>query len=121
MNRLRAAALALTLIALSSSCTPGLYSRDVTAVVSGPTRVAAGSTIQLTVRLEFSDGFTRLLTPTTMASVDWTTSDAALATVNFQGIVTGIAPGSVTITATPALTATGTGERIPGNHALTVE
>lgn len=121
MNRLRAAALALTLVPLSSSCTPGMYRRDVTASVSGPTKVAVGSTIQLTVRLAYSDGTTRLLTPTTMASVDWTTSNAAIATVNFQGTVTGVAPGSVTITATPSATSTGTGDRIPGTQAVTVE
>lgn len=104
---------------IGSACTPGLYRRDVTASVSGPTSVQVGQTVQLNVTLQYSDGSSKLLSPSTSASVDWTTSNAAVATV-LRGTVTGVAPGTATITATPALTATGTGERIPGTHQITV-
>lgn len=116
MKRLLAAALLLT----AAACTPGVYRRDVTAVVSGPTSVQAGATVQLTVRLEYSDGFVRLLAPTMMGSVEWTSSNEAVARVNFQGTVTGVAPGTATITASPNLTTTGSGERIPGSHVIEV-
>lgn len=111
--------LAAILLLVAAACTPGTFRRDVTAVVSGPTTVDSGATIQLTVRLEYSDGFVRLLSPTAMASVEWKSSNTAIATVNFQGIVTGVAAGTATITATPALTA-GSGERIPGSVAIDV-
>jgi uncharacterized protein YjdB len=104
-----------------AACTPGLYRRDVAAVVSGPTAVQVGATVQLTVRLEYSDGSVRLLAPSMMASVAWSSSNTAVATVNFQGAVTGVAAGTATITATPATTSTGTGDRTAGNHTITVQ
>lgn len=104
----------------AASCTPALYRRDVTAVVSGPTTVQVGATVQLNVRLNYSDGDTLLLQASMMGSVDWTSSNTAVATV-VRGAVTGVAPGSVTITAMPSVTATGTGERIPGSHHMTVQ
>ena len=110
----------LVAFAAAASCTPGLYARDVTAIVSGPTTVQAGATVQLNVRLDYSDGATLLLQPSMMGSVEWTSSNAAVATV-IRGAVTGVAAGSVTITATPSVTSTGTGERIPGNHQMTVQ
>jgi hypothetical protein len=82
--------------------------------------VQAGATVQLNVRLDYSDGATLLLQPSMMGSVEWTSSNTAVATV-VRGAVTGVAPGSVTITAMPSVTATGTGERIPGNHQMTVQ
>ena len=116
MRRLAAAVLCLT-----TGCTPGMYSRDVTAVVSGPTSVRVGATVQLTVRLEFSDGSVRLLAPSMMASVEWSSSNTAVASINFQGTVTGVAPGTAVITATPATTSTGTGDRTAGTHTITVQ
>ena len=116
MNRRALLAFAL----LACACTPGMYRRDVTANVSGPTSVQVGATVQLNVTLRYSDGTTLLLSPATSASVEWTTSNPAVATV-LRGAVTGVSPGTVTITATPTLTTTGTGERIPGNHQLTVQ
>lgn len=114
------AAVAFAVILLAA-CTPGQFRRDVTAIVSGPTSVAVGSTVQLNVRLDYSDGFTRLLSPTMMNSVEWTSSNTAVASVSFQGIVTGVGPGSATITATPALITTPSGDRIPGTHTISVE
>ena len=116
MNRRALLALAF----LAAACTPGMYRRDVTASVSGPTSVQVGTTVQLNVTLRYSDGTTLLLAPATSASVEWTTSNSAVATV-LRGAVTGVSPGTVTITATPTLTTTGSGERIPGNHQLTVQ
>ena len=116
MRRLAAA----SALCAMTGCTPGMYSRDVTAVVSGPTSVQVGASVQLNVRLEFSDGSVRLLSPTMMASVEWTTSNASVASVNFQGSVTGVAAGTATITATPSTTSTGTGDRIAGTHTIEV-
>ena len=107
-------------VLLATACTPGMYRRDVTANVSGATSVQVGATVQLNVTLRYSDGSTLLLSPSTSASVEWTTSNAAVATV-VRGAVTGVSPGTATITATPSLTTTGTGDRIPGNHQITVQ
>ena len=111
----------LVLCAAAASCTPGLYRRDVTAVVSGPTSVQVGSTVQLNVRLEFSDGSVRLLAPSMMASVEWSSSNTAVAAVSFQGTVTGVGAGTAIITATPSTTSTGTGDRTAGTHTITVQ
>ena len=113
-------ALTAVLLLAAAACNTGLYRRDVTAVVSGPTSVQTGATVQLNVRLEYSDGSVRLLAPSMMGSIEWSSSNTSVARVNFQGTVTGVAPGTATITATPAMTSTGSGERIPGTHTISV-
>jgi uncharacterized protein YjdB len=57
--------------------------------------VVGGPTLQLTATTKDSSG--NVLTGRTIA---WSSSNVALATVNSTGVVTGVAPGAVTITAT---------------------
>lgn len=66
-----------------------------------------GQTIQLTTTLR--DASSHILTGRT---VTWATSNAGVATVSASGLVTAVAPGSVTITATS--------ETIPGTSVGTV-
>ena len=56
--------------------------------ITGDSTVAAGSTVSLTATTVPAD-----------ASVIWSSSDSAVATVNASGVVTGVAAGTVTITA----------------------
>jgi uncharacterized protein YjdB len=64
-------------------------------VTPSPASVQAGATVQLTATPKDANG-----TPLTGRSVTWSTSAAAVATVSNSGLVTGVAAGSATITAT---------------------
>ncbi len=57
--------------------------------------IAAGTTQQFTATGTFSDNTTQNVT----ADMTWTSSDAAVATVNGSGLATGVSPGNVTISA----------------------
>lgn len=57
--------------------------------------VSAGSTVQLTATVKDTSG-----TIVTGRTVAWSTSNALVATVSQSGVVTGVLPGSATITAT---------------------
>jgi hypothetical protein len=65
-------------------------------VTSTTTTLVAGATQNLTAVGNFSDNSTQNLT----TSVTWSSSNTAIATVNAQGVVTAVSPGTVTITAT---------------------
>jgi len=132
----RAAGMLLIALSFVAGCTPAMYKRDVTAVIEGPNRVAVGQSVQLIARLDFSDGATWATQPSVNGSVDWVSSNPAVAvvvaatsglTVNVgggagvtPGLVTGVTPGEVTITATPRASTTGVGQRIPGSFRMTV-
>ena len=109
----------LGVIAVAAGC-EGIYQRDITAVVTGPSTLAVGSTVLLQCTLEYSDGSKSPLSPASASAVVWTSSNNSIATVDFFGAVTGVAPGSVTITATPAPFQTD-GKRTAGTHAMTVQ
>ena len=96
-----------------------IYDRDVTAVVTGPATVQVGATVVLTATLEYSRGASEIVGPSTATLVIWSSSDITIATVDVFGGVTGVAPGSVTITATPA-PGNVDGTRTAGTHAMTV-
>jgi hypothetical protein len=70
------------------------------AVTPATPTIASGTAIQLTAVATYSDGSTQSVT----AQATWTSSDAAVATVSnasgSQGLTTGIAAGTSTITAT---------------------
>ena len=117
MKRLRTALLAF--IAVAAGC-EGIYQRDITAVVTGPATLAVGATVLLQCTLEYSDGSKNPLSPATATAVVWSSSNNAIATVDFFGAVTGVAPGSVTITATPAPFQTD-GKRTAGTHTMTIQ
>jgi uncharacterized protein YjdB len=76
-------------------------------VSPNPASVAVQQNLQLTVTLKAADG-----TELTGRTVEWETSNQAVATVNQSGRVTGVTPGSATITARS--------EGKSGNTALTV-
>ena len=65
------------------------------AVDPAATSVAEVETVQLTATPQDSNG-----NPLTGREVTWASSDGAVATVSATGLVTGVAPGSATITAT---------------------
>ncbi|MEZ4358589.1 MAG: Ig-like domain-containing protein [Kofleriaceae bacterium] len=58
--------------------------------------LAAGTTSQLTATITLTDGTTRDVTDT----VGWSSDDDAIATVSATGLVSGVAPGTSTVTAT---------------------
>ena len=117
MKRMRAALLGLVVVAAGCE---GLYQRDITAVVTGPATLAVGQTVLLQCTLEYSDGTKSPLSPSLVGVVVWTSSNNEVATVDAFGGVTGVAPGTVTITATPAPFQTD-GTRTPGSHTMTVQ
>ncbi|PYP69160.1 MAG: hypothetical protein DMD41_17285, partial [Gemmatimonadetes bacterium] len=76
---------------------PSAPSSSVASVTVSPSSmsVAAGSTYQFTATLK--DAFGTVLTG---QPVTWATSDPSVATVNGSGLVTGVAAGTATISAT---------------------
>jgi uncharacterized protein YjdB len=60
--------------------------------------VIAGDTLQLTATGSYDDGSTKNIS----GSVTWTTSDNGVATVSSAGLLTGVAEGTATLTATSA-------------------
>ena len=65
------------------------------AVTPNPATVVQGATLQLTATLTDANGYQLSGRTTT-----WSTSAAGIATVSTSGVVTGVAPGTATITAT---------------------
>ena len=76
--------------------------------ISGGTGVDIAGTLQLTATAATSSG------ATVSTTFSWSSSNNSLATVNQSGLVTGVAPGSVTITATAS------GTSISDTHSVTV-
>ena len=119
-------ALAGVLLLTLVGCTPSLYKRDVTAEVQGPSTIRVGEEVFLAVRLHYSDGSVfptqpSEYNPSANAMAVWVSSDPTRATVGREtGLVKGIAPGDVLITATPSSTTTGTGNLTPGTLRITV-
>ncbi len=59
--------------------------------------VEVGSDTQFSVLVRYSDGSTRTFTSSSGGT--WTSSDPSIATITSSGLATGVAPGTVTITA----------------------
>ena len=85
---------ATLLICALIGCSNGTLS-SITVTPETPS-VQAGSTIQMTATGTYSDGNTKTIT----SSVSWSSSDVGDATVSDTGLVTGVEPGTVTLTAT---------------------
>jgi trimeric autotransporter adhesin len=86
-------ACAILLILTLTGCVNATLS-SITVTPETPS-VQAGKTQQMTATGTYSDGSTKTITST----VDWTSSDTSEATVSSTGLVTGVAPGTVTVTA----------------------
>src|SRR5688572_23835592 len=91
----------IAVIASAASC-ESISEREITVTVSGPTTVAVGATVILTAKMDFSNGVSEVVGPSTAGSVMWSSSNTAIATVDVFGVVTGVAKGTATITATPS-------------------
>jgi plastocyanin len=112
-NRLRqiTAAIAITLLASCGGGGGDDPTPDTTVAsvaVTGPATVAPGSTIQLSAAAKNAGG-------TTLAGLatSWSASPTSVATVNSSGLVTGVANGAATITATIS--------GVSGTRAVTVQ
>jgi len=79
---------------ITASCTVTVQAIPVTGVTMAPTtaNVQVNGTTTLTATVQPTNA--------TNKTVNWSTSDANIATVNNNGVVTGVAAGSATITAT---------------------
>lgn len=95
-------ALALAGVACSSKGSPRLVTLSVT---PGSAYVATGESQQLAASGTYSDGSTR-----TLSGLAWSSSNAAVATVDAGGVVTSVAAGTATITAAAAGGIAGTAE-----------
>lgn len=69
-------------------------------VSCNPSTILVGGTTQCTASGVFDDGLQAPVTRDITDQVDWTSSDGTIATVNDQGVVTGVGAGLATITAT---------------------
>jgi|SRR5579864_742724 len=95
-------ALAIGLAIALSGCSTAPSATVVSVTVTGPT-VGVGLTAQFTATANMSDGTTQNVT----TAAAWQSSNPAVATVSALGVVTGVAGGQTTITATyQGLTAT---------------
>ena len=65
-------------------------------IVPGSVSIGTGANQEFTATAQLSDGSTKNVTN----SVQWSSSDTSIASVNAGGVATGVAPGTVTITAT---------------------
>jgi uncharacterized protein YjdB len=95
--QLSAAFAALFLLAFSLGCSGFFVDPTLTTLTVTPLTpsVVAGSTLQLTATGSYDDGSSKNISGT----ASWSTSDATIATVNTAGLLTGVAQGTATITA----------------------
>jgi len=112
-GKLRAFGLAMTLflLAAGAGCTGFFVNPTLSSIAVGPQTqsIAQATTIQMVATGTYNDGSTQNLGG---ASLFWNSSDTTVATITTAGLVTGIGPGSVTITASSGA--------ISGSTTLTV-
>ncbi|PYQ72847.1 MAG: hypothetical protein DMG04_16050 [Acidobacteria bacterium] len=96
-GRLASIGIAFVVAGFAAACSSSPTSSTTTASVAitgaAPT---VGSTAQFTATATMSNGTTQDVT----SSATWQSGDAAIATVSSAGVVTGVAAGSTTVTAT---------------------
>ena len=94
--QLAAAFATLLLFALGVGCSGFFVDPVLTSMTVGPTAtISQGATVQESAIGTYNDGSTKALS----SGVQWSSSDAAAASVNSSGLVTGNSQGSATITA----------------------
>jgi uncharacterized protein YjdB len=89
----------IILVAASlSSCNGFFVDPTLTSITVTPATpsVAVDNTQQMTATGTYNDGSTKNIT----SSVSWSSEDVAVAKVSNSGLVTGVAPGTVSVTAT---------------------
>jgi len=93
--QLLAALATLFLLALAIGCTGFFVNPTLTGVTVGPTAtIQQGKTVQMTATGTFNDGSTKTIT----SGVFWSSGTTTVATVSSAGLVTGVGPGTSTIT-----------------------
>jgi Big-like domain-containing protein len=95
--RVLAALIALFLLALAAGCRGFFVNPVLTSIAVGPSgqNVETGKTLQMSARGTYDDGSTKNLT----TGVSWNSSDTEVASISPSGLVTAIASGTSTITA----------------------
>jgi hypothetical protein len=90
-----AALATLFLLALAIGCTGFFVNPTLTGVTVGPTAtIQQGKTVQMTATGTFNDGSTKTIT----SGVFWSSGTTTVATVSSAGLVTGVGPGTSSIT-----------------------
>ncbi len=98
-----------------------VHTRSVQARISGPSTMRVGESVLFEATLAYSDGSSDVVTPSRYGAVVWESSNRATAEVqSSSGLVRALARGTTNITATPAVTTTGSGTRTAATHILTV-
>jgi hypothetical protein len=92
---------------------------DLVATISGPSTLQVGASAQYRASIT-RNGKPQSPTAPSGDAVMWASSDDAIATVTPQGVVTGVAPGQVTISGTPFDGFSKGGTRTPGTLLVTV-
>jgi hypothetical protein len=91
---------------------------DLVTTISGPSTLQVGASAQFRASVT-RDGKPQSPTSPAGEAVSWASSDDAIATVTTLGVVTGVAPGQVTISGTP-FSFSNRGARTPGTLLVTV-
>jgi len=89
--------LAIGITALAVACLQPLRGTHALFVTPPAASIPVGSAVQLTATAQDDGG-----TSVAPSAVTWTTSDTGIAKVSSDGLVTGVGPGTATITATSA-------------------
>jgi trimeric autotransporter adhesin len=119
--RLAGALVALATLAVAVSCKGFFVNPTVSTITVDPPTpsVSVGATQQMSASATFSDGSGSSLkggTSCTGNTVCWSSSDMTIATITTGGLLTGVAPGTASITATSsAITGTTTATVTLGN------
>jgi hypothetical protein len=123
----RAAVISFSIVSLAGCAPLGplLDKRDVRAVLTGPAEIVVGQSVDLTVTLEYSDGVKE--TQFTVDKVTLSVSDVSIGTIaktrtqyDRGATVTGVAPGELTVTATPTPAFQSVGRLFSGTWTMRV-
>ncbi len=95
--QLLAGSIALLMVAMGIGCRGFFVNPTLSTLTVGPTTPTfqQGSTLQMAATGTFNDGTTQDLTNKAF----WSTSDSTIASITTTGLVTGVSPGTATITA----------------------
>jgi hypothetical protein len=93
-----ATCIAILICLMGAGCSGFFINPAISSIFITPSAgtLAAKSTLQLTATASYSDQST---SPLTGSSVGWSSSDSTIATISNGGLVTGVAPGTATMTA----------------------